>query len=131
MTQENGYTVGAADTRPWGTWRVIDVGDGFAVKRITVVPGGKLSLQRHKFRSEHWILVSGHARVRIGDEERDLFANQSVFIPVQALHRMENVGETELAFVEVQFGEILDEADIERIEDVYGRDTGGSNTVGG
>ncbi len=123
MTETNGYTVGAADTRPWGDWRVVDVGDGFAVKRITVHPGGKLSLQRHRYRSEHWTVVSGHARVQIGDGERDVHANQTVFIPVRALHRVENVGDSDLVFIEVQFGDPLDENDIERIEDVYGRET--------
>ncbi len=117
----NSYSVGAADTRPWGSWRVIDVGDGYAVKRIEVEPDNILSLQRHKHRSEHWTVVQGLARVRVGDDVRDLGANQSVFIPAQALHRIQNVGTQSMVFIEVQCGAILDENDIERIEDSYGR----------
>lgn len=117
----NHYEVGAADQRPWGTWRVIDAGPGFAVKRITVKPGAKLSLQLHHGRDEHWIIVAGRARVTRGEETLDLVANQSVFIPVETAHRIENIGSEELAFIEVQYGATLDEADIVRLEDAYGR----------
>ncbi|MBL6927660.1 MAG: phosphomannose isomerase type II C-terminal cupin domain [Rhodospirillales bacterium] len=117
----NSYSVGASDTRPWGSWRVIDAGVGYAVKRITVDPGNILSLQRHQHRSEHWTVVQGHARVHVGDEVLDLGANEAVYIPVEALHRIQNVGEQSMVFIEVQCGAILDENDIERIEDDYGR----------
>ena len=100
---------------------MLDVGTGYAVKRIDVNPGEILSLQRHQHRSEHWTVVQGHARVHVGDDVRDLGANESVFIPVQALHRIQNIGTGEMAFIEVQCGEILDENDIERIEDSYDR----------
>jgi mannose-6-phosphate isomerase-like protein (cupin superfamily) len=117
----NSYEVGASDTRPWGSWRVIDVGVGYAVKRITVEPGNILSLQRHQHRSEHWTVVQGLARVRVGDEELELGPNEAVYIPPQALHRIQNVGAQSMVFIEVQCGAILDENDIERIEDTYGR----------
>jgi mannose-6-phosphate isomerase-like protein (cupin superfamily) len=119
--RRNAYEIGASDTRPWGTWQVLDVGDGYAVKRIGVIAGGKLSLQRHRYRAEHWTVVAGTARVRIGDDVRDLGANQTVFIPLGALHRIENIGDDEVVFIEVQCGDVLDEDDIERLEDDYGR----------
>ncbi|MCG8510574.1 MAG: phosphomannose isomerase type II C-terminal cupin domain [Rhodospirillales bacterium] len=120
-TRKNAYEIGASDSRPWGTWRVLDAGEGYAVKRIGVIPGGKLSLQRHSHRAEHWTVVSGTARVQVGDEITDMAANQTVFIPVGAVHRIENIGDDEVKFIEVQCGDILDENDIERLEDVYGR----------
>ena len=100
---------------------MLDVGNGYAVKCIDVNPGEILSLQRHQHRSEHWTVVQGEARVHVGDDVRDLGANESVFIPVQALHRIQNIGTGEMVFIEVQCGEILDENDIERIEDSYDR----------
>lgn len=117
----NSYTVGASDTRPWGSWRVIDAGEGYAVKRISVDPDNILSLQRHQHRSEHWTVVQGHARVSVGGEVCDLVADEAVYIPARALHRIQNVGGEVLVFIEVQCGAILDENDIERIEDTYGR----------
>lgn len=115
------YAVGTADDRPWGRWQVIDTGEGFAVKRITVKPGAKLSLQLHHSRDEHWIVVTGTAKVTRGDESFELKANQSTFIPVEVQHRIENVGAEDLVFIEVQWGPMLDENDIVRIEDTYGR----------
>lgn len=115
------YKPGDADERPWGNWRVVDAGDGFAVKRITVRPGAKLSLQYHRGRDEHWIVVAGQARVTRGDAQLDLGANETVFIPNGAKHRIENIGASDLVFVEVQMGDLLDEADIVRIEDDYQR----------
>ena len=115
------YSVGDADDRPWGRWEVLATGETYASKRITVKPGGKLSLQLHHHRQEHWIIVEGQARVTCGQETRDVGPNTHVFIPVETQHRIENPGEVDVVFIEVQYGENLDEDDIVRIEDVYGR----------
>jgi len=119
--RSNAYTPGASDDRPWGSWHVLDVGDGYAVKRIRVIPGGLLSLQRHQHRSEHWTVVQGVAKVTVGGKTAELGPNQSVYIPLGDLHRIENPGRADMVFIEVQCGDILDENDIERIEDTYGR----------
>ena len=121
MQQVVRYGVGESDERPWGAWRVIDAGDGFVVKRITVKPGARLSLQFHRGRDEHWIIVAGQARVTRGSEVLDLGVNQAVFIPNGTHHRIENTGTTDLVFVEVQLGALPDEADIVRVEDDYRR----------
>jgi mannose-6-phosphate isomerase-like protein (cupin superfamily) len=115
------YRRGDSDERPWGRWEVLDVGDGFAVKRISVKPGAILSLQLHHHREEHWVVVRGRARVTRGDETFDLGRNQSVFIPIETAHRIENPGDEVMEFVEVQVGDKLDENDIVRLEDRYGR----------
>lgn len=107
--------------RPWGAYDCIDVGDNFQVKRITVNPGSKLSLQKHQYRAEHWIVVSGTALVTIDDQEMTLTDNQSTYIPIGAVHRLENIGETPLELIEVQSGSYLGEDDIVRLEDDYGR----------
>ena len=117
----NGYTVGAADTRPWGNWSVIAAGARFAAKQITVAPGGQLSLQRHQWRDEHWVVVQGTAHVTVGADTRSVPENTALFIPVGAVHRVANKGAADLVIIEVQYGTTLDEADIERLEDVYGR----------
>jgi mannose-6-phosphate isomerase-like protein (cupin superfamily) len=115
------YRRGDSDQRPWGRWEVLETGDGFAVKRITVNPGAILSLQLHHRREEHWVIVRGRARVTRGGEVLDLARNAAVFIPLGTAHRIENVGEEPLEFVEVQVGDRLDEDDIVRLEDRYGR----------
>ncbi len=115
------YRPGDSDERPWGRWRVLDVGEGFVVKRITVAPGGILSLQLHHHRSEHWFVARGTARVTLGDRERDVPAGGHVDIPVGTAHRVANPGATSLELIEVQHGERLDESDIVRLEDRYGR----------
>ena len=115
------YRRGDSDERPWGRWEVLDVGDGFAVKRITVKPGAILSLQLHHHREEHWIIVRGKARVTLGSETFDLVRNQSAFIPLETAHRVENPGDEVMEFVEIQVGDKLDENDIVRLEDRYGR----------
>lgn len=115
------YERGQADNRPWGRWEVIDVGRRFVAKRITVNAGASLSLQMHHFREEHWVIVSGTARVTLGDGMFELRASQSTHIPVQTKHRIENIGDEVLEFIEVQYGEQLDEKDIVRFEDNYGR----------
>ena len=109
--------------RPWGHYDSVDVGDRFQVKRITVKPGAALSLQMHHHRAEHWIVVSGTARVTRGDEVILLGENQSTYIPLGVKHRLENPGVVPLELVEVQSGSYLGEDDIVRFEDVYGRNT--------
>jgi mannose-1-phosphate guanylyltransferase/mannose-6-phosphate isomerase len=108
--------------RPWGSYRVIDAGDGFQVKHITVDPQGALSLQLHKHRAEHWVIVEGTGRVTVGAETMVLSANQSAYIPPETKHRLENVGDGPLRIIEVQSGSYLGEDDIVRFEDVYGRE---------
>ncbi len=115
------YARGDADERPWGRWEVLDVGERFVVKRISVRPGGRLSLQRHNHRQEHWVVVRGRARVTRDEEILELGPDDSVFIPLGAWHRIENPGDELMEFIEVQTGDRLDENDIERREDVYGR----------
>ncbi len=105
--------------RPWGYYESIDAGDGFQVKHIMVKPGGRLSLQRHAHRSEHWTVVSGTARITVGDDVRDLGPNQSTFVPLGAVHRLENLGDDPMRLIEIQCGSYLGEDDIERLDDVY------------
>ena len=107
--------------RPWGWYESIDTGDRFQVKRIMVKPGGRLSLQMHHHRAEHWVVVSGTAKVTLGDKELLLNENQSTYIPVGQIHRLENPGRIPLHLIEVQSGAYLGEDDIVRFEDVYGR----------
>ena len=109
--------------RPWGWYCTIEGNDmsGFKVKRIAVYPGKKLSLQSHDKRSEHWVVVKGKANVQVGHDHLILHANQHVYIPKKTLHRMENIGEDLLEFVETQIGEYLGEDDIVRYEDDFGR----------
>ncbi|MFM2042815.1 MAG: mannose-phosphate guanylyltransferase [Pseudomonadota bacterium] len=107
--------------RPWGFYQGVHAGDGFQVKRITVHPGRKLSLQKHQHRSEHWVVVHGTAVVTVDDTVRTLNANQSIYIPLGAVHRLENPGPGDLHLIEVQTGSYLGEDDIVRLEDTYGR----------
>ena len=107
--------------RPWGWYDSIDAGPRFQVKRIMVKPGGKLSLQMHHHRAEHWVVVRGTARVTKGDEAFLLTENQSTYIPLGVTHRLENPGKTPLEMIEVQSGSYLGEDDIIRIKDQYGR----------
>ena len=107
--------------RPWGCYEDIDAGERFRVKRITVDPGQKLSLQFHHHRAEHWIIVSGTARVTRGEETLLLTENQSVYIELGQLHRLENPGKVPLKLIEVQTGAYLGEDDIVRVEDAYQR----------
>ncbi len=107
--------------RPWGSYDSIDMADGFQVKRIKVKPGARLSLQSHKRRAEHWVVVRGTARVTRDNDVFELFANQSTYIPIGAKHRLENPGTDMLELIEVQSGDYLGEDDIVRYEDAYGR----------
>lgn len=110
------------DHRPWGWFESLVVGDRFQVKRIVVHPGAALSLQSHHHRSEHWIVVQGTAKVTIGEDQQLVSENQSVYIPLGAVHRMENPGKVPMVLIEVQTGSYLGEDDIIRYEDVYARD---------
>lgn len=107
--------------RPWGKYDCIDSGYRYQVKRISVKPGEKLSLQLHHHRAEHWIIVSGTAKVQIDDKEFILTENQSTFIPIGSIHSLENPGKIPLEMIEVQSGSYLDEDDIIRLSDRYGR----------
>ena len=113
--------VGSTIYRPWGSYTVIDSGAGFKTKRITVLPGKTLSLQFHHHRSEHWVVVSGTASVQIGDSERILAKGESVYIPTGVVHRLANPGKVALHLIESQVGDYLEEDDIVRLEDRYGR----------
>ena len=112
------------DYRPWGWYESIALGPSFQVKRIVVNPGGALSLQSHNHRSEHWIVVEGSAKVTIDNDVKIVNENQSVYIPLGAVHRMENPGKLPLTLIEVQTGSYFGEDDITRYEDVYARGQG-------
>jgi mannose-1-phosphate guanylyltransferase / mannose-6-phosphate isomerase len=114
-------TAHAEEQRPWGSFRVLHEGPGFKVKEIVVAPGGRLSLQSHEHRAEHWVVVAGTAQVTVDDDVVTLAPNQSVHVPLGARHRMENPGEVPMRLIEVQCGDYLGEDDIIRYEDVYGR----------
>jgi mannose-1-phosphate guanylyltransferase/mannose-6-phosphate isomerase len=107
--------------RPWGTYTVLEEGTGFKIKRIVVKPGQALSLQMHHHRSEHWIVVSGTARVTNGEQVMLVRKNESTYIPAGNKHRLENPGIVDLVMIEVQSGDYLGEDDIVRFQDSYGR----------
>jgi mannose-1-phosphate guanylyltransferase/mannose-6-phosphate isomerase len=107
--------------RPWGYYEGIDAGERFQVKRIVVTPGSQLSLQKHMHRAEHWVVVRGSATVTIGDEQRIVHENESIYIPIGAVHRLGNPGKIALELIEVQTGSYLGEDDIVRLDDIYGR----------
>ena len=107
--------------RPWGWYQTLDLGENFQVKHLMVKPGAGLSLQSHRHRAEHWVVVSGTARVTRGEEVLTLDENQSTYLPAGTVHSLENPGETPLRVIEVQTGSYLGEDDIVRYEDRYGR----------
>jgi mannose-1-phosphate guanylyltransferase/mannose-6-phosphate isomerase len=107
--------------RPWGSYQSLDMGGRYQVKRIVVKPGGRLSLQKHFHRAEHWIVVRGTALVTVGEDEKILRENESTYIPLGAVHRLENPGKIPLELIEVQSGSYLGEDDIVRLDDVYNR----------
>jgi mannose-1-phosphate guanylyltransferase/mannose-6-phosphate isomerase len=115
------YAVGQHDTRPWGEWKVIDCDVGFVVKRITVRPGHRLSLQRHRHRAEQWIVVAGTASVTRGDAVFAVAPGETTRIAPGEAHRVANPGADDVVFIEVQTGSLLSEDDIERLDDDYGR----------
>ena len=107
--------------RPWGSYQSLDAGHHFQVKQLTVKPGARLSLQSHRHRAEHWVVVEGRARVTRDEEVFDLGPNQSTYIPIGTRHRLENPGQETLRVIEIQSGDYLGEDDIERFDDIYGR----------
>ena len=107
--------------RPWGSYEELHVGDGYKVKRVIVDPGQKLSLQSHRYRAEHWVVVRGEARVMHGERTFTVRANETTFIPAGVRHRLANPATAPLELVEVQTGGYLSEDDIVRHHDVYGR----------
>ena len=109
------------ETRPWGSYEVINEGSRYKVKCIEVAAGSSLSLQRHTHRAEHWVVVEGTALVHIDGEKKLIIENQSTFIPVGVKHRLSNPGKIPLKIIEVQSGAYLEEDDIERFDDEYGR----------
>jgi len=112
------------DQRPWGSFTVLDEADGFKVKRIEVLPGRRLSYQKHAQRAEHWIVVKGTANVTLDDREVLVEAGQAIDITIGAAHRVENRGGETLVFIEVQRGDYLGEDDIVRLQDDFGRAAG-------
>ncbi|HYV84197.1 MAG TPA: phosphomannose isomerase type II C-terminal cupin domain [Pyrinomonadaceae bacterium] len=109
------------DQRPWGTYTVLEEDQGFKVKRIEVLPGKRLSYQKHSQRAEHWFVVAGTAKVTLDDKEIMVRAGEAIDVPVGAAHRVENPEEENLVFIEVQRGSYLGEDDIVRLQDDYGR----------
>ena len=107
--------------RPWGTYTILEESDKYKIKRIVVKPGKRLSLQKHFHRSEHWVVVSGTAIIKVGDSEEVVQVNQSVYIPIGQAHRLQNPGKVDLILIEVQVGEYLGEDDIVRLEDDFNR----------
>ena len=108
-------------TRPWGSYEVLTESEGYKVKRITVVPGGRLSLQSHQHRAEHWVVVTGTATVTVDEAVLTVAATEHVHISLQAKHRLENDTDLPVVLIEVQTGSYLGEDDIVRYDDIYGR----------
>lgn len=121
MSQSNVETSPKFDRRPWGTFTVLYEGENYKVKRIEVLPGKRLSYQKHAQRAEHWFVVQGIARVTLDDREITVAAGEAIDIPIGAAHRIENPGNELLVFVEVQRGSYLGEDDIVRLDDDFGR----------
>ncbi len=113
--------VAATEIRPWGSFTTLEEGKGYKIKRIEVNPGHRLSLQMHHHRSEHWIVVSGTAKVTCGEQDMILSSNQSTYVPQCTSHRLENPGVIKLVLIEVQNGQYLGEDDIIRFSDDYSR----------
>ena len=109
------------DRRPWGSYTVLEEAPTFKVKRIEVLPGKRLSYQKHSQRAEHWFVVQGTAKVTLDDNEITVRAGESIDIAIGAAHRIENPGNEDLIFIEVQRGNYLGEDDIVRLQDDYGR----------
>lgn len=107
--------------RPWGSYTIVDGGEGFKTKRLSVLPGKKLSSQMHYHRSEHWVVVSGTAKITLNDTEIILAKGESTHIPIGTKHRLENIGKLPLHIIESQIGDYLEEDDIVRFDDDFGR----------
>jgi len=115
---------GEFENRPWGSWHVLDEGEGYKVKRIEVMPGQRLSYQTHEHRSEHWIVIAGTATCVIDGDEIVVPTNETIFVEVGQAHRITNMHDEKLMIVEVQGGAYTGEDDIVRLEDDYGRSPG-------
>ena len=113
--------VGKIYQRPWGSYQTLSVEDGMQVKKVMVNPGGRLSLQKHCKRSEHWLVVRGEAKVTVDELVKTYNVGEYVHIPCEAKHRLENFSEDQVVIIEVQLGSYLGEDDIQRFDDVYGR----------
>lgn len=113
--------IGKIYERPWGTYQTLALGENYQVKIITVKPQGRLSLQKHSQRAEHWVVVTGTPTITIDQETKTYQVNERVFIPIGAAHRMENLSNQDAAVIEVQIGSYLGEDDIVRLDDIYGR----------
>lgn len=111
----------ASETRPWGTWHVVDAGPGYQVKRLVVLPGRRLSYQTHAHRSEHWVVIAGRATCTLDGDVRVVRPGESVDVPQGAAHRLANAEDVDLVVVEVQRGAYLGEDDICRLSDDFGR----------
>jgi mannose-6-phosphate isomerase len=120
-TIRGGTVLREFDRRPWGSYTVLEEASTFKVKRIEVLPGKRLSYQKHSKRAEHWFVVAGTAKVTLDDEEIVVSTGESIDIPVGAAHRVENPGDEDLIFIEVQRGSYLGEDDIVRLQDDFGR----------
>ena len=107
--------------KPWGSYQVIEIAEKYTIKKIVVTLNGRLSLQSHKHRSEHWVVVQGEAEVTLGDLVKTLKVNENIFIPLGEKHRLANNHKEDLVVIEVWYGDMLDENDIIRYEDIYSR----------
>ena len=114
-------TINTTNERPWGFYRSLEIAEGFQVKYIEVKPAGRLSLQKHFKRSEHWVVVRGEVNVTVDGTTKTYKVGEHLYIPVEAVHRLENTTSQAAAIVEVQIGSYLGEDDIVRLEDDYGR----------
>jgi mannose-6-phosphate isomerase len=121
MQENESDTSPRFDRRPWGTFTVLDEGNNFKVKRIEVLPGKRLSYQKHSQRAEHWVVVQGTAKVTLDDRESMLASGEAIDIGIGSAHRVENPGSDTLVFIEVQRGSYLGEDDIVRLQDDFGR----------
>ena len=121
MQENDSGTSPGFDRRPWGTFTVLDEGNNFKVKRIEVLPGKRLSYQKHSKRAEHWVVVQGTAKVTLDDRDSVLASGEAIDIAIGSAHRVENPGTDTLVFIEVQRGSYLGEDDIVRLQDDFGR----------
>lgn len=115
------YQLGEQEKRPWGSWEILAIGPNYVIKKIQVNPHALLSLQLHHHRSEHWVIVSGTAEITLDEHIFTATANTHIFIPLKTKHRIANHTDAPLIFIEIQTGDLLDESDIVRFNDTYGR----------
>ena len=121
MIYTDSYIMKSIVSKPWGSFQVIEEGDGYTVKKLIIKKGGKLSVQSHNYRSENWIIVQGEAEVTLNNKILNFNENEHIFIPLKTKHSLANKIDKDLIIIEVWHGDILDEDDIIRYEDIYGR----------